>query len=416
MLSGKDYYSQLAPYFLNMHYVDSCDGLKADDFQLQLADRDRRFISDWSPDIGTFLDVSIITERWFSPNGATLSFDCGRFWIDSVEFELPQSTLTIKASSIPTGVRIKAANETRGWENSSLKKIAQQIASESNMTLDWQADGDPQYTRTEQTEESALAYLRKRAEDAKLSIKVHRNSIVIFDEQKWEEKPPSFSLVYGDAQATSGLAIYRMSEGKFNINLTDALKKAKVKKSSVATGQTTNAEWTDKDLIKTTTTEGTGISVEPSPIVPGELPPSGVGGQVPAGGKGAGTLQQSDVDQATAGLEDNVNEGTDNEDEGEGGEGNGGGLFTTEPIDWENTSGNASATTKAKAHLRKRNKDSRSAEVELSIGNPLIAAGMTFNLIGLGQYDDKWFVFEATHEVGPEYKTKLKIRRCLKGY
>src|SRR5262245_61616489 len=154
ILNGEDYYSSLAPYFLNMTYTDNCDGEKADDLQLQLADRDRRFINDWMPDPGVFMDVSILCERWFAPNAATLKMDCGRFWIDTVDFELPQHTVSIKASSIPTDQRIKGGNETRGWEDTSLEDITNQIASENGMLVDWQANYNPKYKRTEQTEES----------------------------------------------------------------------------------------------------------------------------------------------------------------------------------------------------------------------------------------------------------------------
>jgi phage protein D len=410
-LSGRDYYAELAPYFLNLVYNDSCDGQKADDLQLQLADRDRRFISDWSPDIGAFMDVAIMAERWFAPNSATLKLDCGRFWIDSVEFELPQHTVSIKASSIPSGVRIKAVNETRGWEDTSLKDIAQQIVGENKMALDWQSDINPRYSRVEQTEESALAFLRKRADDAKLSIKVHRNTLVFFDEQTYEEKAASFTLVYGNAAVAGGLSVYRMSSGKFNINLTDSLKTAKLKTSSIGTGSTKSSKFTADQLIDT----GTGISIEPSPITPGQLPEGGGAQSVPAGGKGSQPVRQSDVDQALEALQDNVNENTDDDEE----EGDGGGapeLRADELLEWQDTSASASGERKAKAHLRKRNKDTKHAEVELAIGNPLIAAGMTFNLSGIGQYDGKWFVENAEHTVGPEYTTTLKIRRCLKGY
>jgi hypothetical protein len=51
----------------------------------------------------------------------------------------------------------------------------------------------------------------------------------------------------------------------------------------------------------------------------------------------------------------------------------------------------------------------------MSIGNPLVAAGQTFTLKGVGQYDGQWFIESAHHEVGPEYKTELTVHRCLKG-
>jgi phage protein D len=377
MMDGKDWYGTLAPYLLSLKYEDNCDGQKADDLEIQLADRDRKFISSWMPQKGAFLDAGIITERWFSPNAAAISLDCGRFWIDSVDFQLPDHTVSVKATSIPTNSRIKGSKETRGWEDANLKDIASQIAGENSMAVDYLSQINPRYRRTEQQEESGLAFLKKRANNAKLAIKVHRNKIVIFDEEELEKAEPKFSLLFGEIPAQLGLSCYRMSGGEFSTKLTDTTRKAKVKHTEVETGDTVSGEHEEADEEGESSEDGTGISIEP------EM------------------------------LDQNVNEDTDAEEspsaEISGGEREGEGL-----ADW-NTSDSAS-TLKAKSVVREKNKDKNKAKVDLSIGNPLIAAGMTFNLVGVGQFDGKWFIESASHEVGPEYKTSLSIRRCLKGY
>jgi len=398
-LAGKDYYASLAPYFLNLSYSDNCDGEKADDLQLQLADRDGRFISDWMPDVGEFLDVSIMAERWFAPNAATLSLDCGRFWIDTVDFDLPQHTVSIKANSIPTTAHLKTVNETRGWEKSSLRDITEQIAGENKMDgVDWLAENNPRYARVEQQEESALQFLKKRANDAKLAIRVHRNKIVVYDEQKLEETAPQFTLTSGMpgvggiasqlvggaaaflSQGSAGASSYRIATASFTKRVTDVQKGHKVKHASVKTGDTVTSEFrADVDFH-------------------------------PSGGSG---------NEALPDYLNNVSLSTDteaeDEDSGESENGNGGSVRAdTEPLpDWQNNTG---GTMKAKADTRKSNKDKETADIQLGIGNPLVAAGMTFNLQGFGQFDGVWFVDSAEHTVGPEYTTKLKAHRCLKGY
>ena len=47
------------------------------------------------------------------------------------------------------------------------------------------------------------------------------------------------------------------------------------------------------------------------------------------------------------------------------------------------------ALTKAQAATRAKNKRQYESDIELSIGNPLIAAGETFMLAGCGQFDGK---------------------------
>jgi phage protein D len=395
-IGGKDYYSQLAPYLLNVKFTDNCDGQKGDDLEIQLADRDNRFISDWMPDKGSFLDVEIITERWFAPFAAGLTLDCGRFWIDTVEFELPEHTVTIKASSIPTDCHIKSGEETRGWDKTTLQDLANQIAQENKMTVDWQADRNPRYERIEQTKETGLGFLMKRANDAKLAIKVCRSKIIIFDEQKYEEKGPSFTLLYGSGELSSipgigalgsfasllsgsgvsgGGTTYRLKGAHFVSQIVDTNKKTTISHVSPKTGQLKQQQFTAPD-----------------------------------------------ADQAINDWNNNINQTSDEEEDSEGSEeengGNGNGEGTREGGDGAVTDWNAGTNTGmlAKSKVRRANKHKDQCTVDLGIGNPLIAAGTTCQLQGLGQFDGKWFIESAAHQVAEIYETKLVVRRCLQGY
>lgn len=374
-LNGTDYFNKLAPYFESLTYVDNCDGKKADDLHIVLADRDGKFISTWMPKKGASLDAGIIVERWFAPYASDLSLDCGTFWIDTIEFTLPDHKVAVKATSIPTNVRIKASKESRGWEKSNLKDIANQIAGENGMSVDWQADTNPRYSRVEQIDESGLGFLQRRANDAKLSIKVHRNKIVVFDEQKLEEAAAKFSLLYGNTAMQSGLPAYRMKGAHFASKIMDSTKKAKVSHTDVKSGKLKSGEWTTS------------------------------GGDVPSTSASGGDEEDDKTD-------DKLNEDQDSDDSDSG---DSGGTFDLSG-QWNQGDGDAASTLKAKSHVRDKNKKKDQSRVQLGLGNPLIAAGMTFNLVGCGQFDGKWFVESAHHKLGPEYTTELTIRRCLKGY
>jgi Bacteriophage probable baseplate hub protein len=368
-LDGRDYYSELAPYLVSFTFTDNCDGKKGDDLQIELADRDKRFINDWMPKKGAFVDAGIQTERWFSPIASNVSLECGRFWIDSIEFELPAHTVTVKANSIPTNVRIKASTETRGWEKANLKDIATQIAGESKMSVDWQADNNPRYSRTEQHEESALSFLQKRAQNAKLAIKVSKNKIVVYDEQKMEDAEAKFTLLYGNATAASFGATYRMAGGTFTTTIADTTKKCKVKHTDVESGEVHEGEAEDSD--------------------------------------------ESDDAEGGDGEEhtQNINEDSDSDDDS--GDGIGDPSFRAE--EGSASQYNADDTAKAKSVVRDKNKHKFVGKIQMSLGNPLVAAGMTFNLKGVGQYDGKWFIDSAHHELGPAYNTELTCHRCLQG-
>lgn len=397
-MNGTDWYQALSPYLVSMEYEDNSDGKKADDLNIELADRDGKFISDWMPDKGAFFDAGIVTDQWFAPGMAGLKLDCGRFWIDTIEFSLPENKVSVKATSIPTDVRIKGSRHSRGWEKTSLQDIANQIAGENKMSLDWQADNNPRYIRTEQHEESPLSFLMKRCNNAKLAIKIHRQKIVIFDEQKLEEQEAKFTLLFGNTSPGMGMTCYRMAGAHFSTKLTDTCKKAKVSHTSVETGETTTGEHT---------------------VEAGEVTSPGRGGFI----SGLGTTSGASTPSGGSSSDDDENddkssEDTDGDDE-EGGDGNGGngnGSTRAENAEGLETQSGANDTLKAKSNARDKNKKANQASIDLSIGNPLIAAGQTFNLKGCGQFDGKWFIESAHHTVGPEYNTKLTIRRCLTGY
>ena len=387
-MGGTDQYSRLEPYFLTMTYVDNCDGSKADDLQLQLADRDRRFISDWRPDIGATMDVGIICERWFAPNAAPIKLDCGTFWIDEMEYELPQLTVTVKATSIPTTAHLKANNETRGWEKTTLEDIVNQIAQENGMSVLYPGGiPNPEYRRVEQQEESALQFLRRRTEDAKLAIKIHRNQIVVFDEEVLESAPSTATIFYGDMPG-NGL---RLVSGHFIRKITDTQIKATVSHLNPDTGKNKNEAF-DSAFI-----------------------------QGPQSAELAHSIAQSTF-FANKEWDQKVNihpeESTDEDNAGDDEEGDGGGRAETRDANaaWNDPSPGG-AQRRAKSEVRQANKDREHATLQLSIGNPLVASGQVVTLVGFGQFDGQWFILSATHEIGDRgYTTSLEVRRCLVGY
>jgi phage protein D len=234
------------------------------------------------------------------------------------------------------------------------------------MVLDWQAMTNPKYKRLEQTEESGLALLKKHSNAHKLSLKVHKQSIVIFDEQQLESAAPAFTLLYGNAKGGSaGAAVYRMTGGDFQLMINDTVQSTRNSFSNMETGMT-----------------------------------------------GVSQFETGDSDIAEYGTDSNEDPGED----GEGGGENGGGYRKPRAAGMEGDWTSESDSTFAEAMARRKNKHKVRANIEMSIGNPLIAAGQTFNLKGCGQFDGKWFIETAEHIVGPQYDTKLVTHKCLEGY
>lgn len=391
-IGGTDYYSQLAPYLLKFQYTDSCDGAKTDDCQFQLADRDRRFINDWMPAPGSTFDASILCERWFGPYAAALSLDCGTFFIDSIEFDLPAHTVSVKANAIPNNTHGKVSNETKGWGDgaseaggTSLQQIAAQIAEKNNLQPLWLAgDRNPQYDRVEQVEESAFQFLKRHAEDAKLEIKIAKGQLIVYDPLTLDQRSPSFTLVYGDAAAVGDTTVFRMSGGRFRLQVTDLTASTTISNADIGTGDTTSRQFDANQLLS-----GTGVGEGESVAFPST-------------------------------WHDQLNWNTDVKQ----GTGNGGGSpqqregESEGDLDYHSDDAAAgdAALTKAQARTREKNRRQYESDIEMSIGNPLVAAGETFMLSGCGQFDGKWFIETAHHVVGPQYTTSLHVRRTLDGY
>jgi hypothetical protein len=412
-LNGVDYYNQLAPYLLRFMYTDSCDGAKTDDCQFDLADRDRKFINEWMPIAGATFDASIICERWFALNAAALSLPCGTFYIDSVEFDLPAHTVSIKSNAIPNNTHGKVSNETRPWGDGAqggpgitLKDIAQKICDENPpLQLNYIATRNPQYDRVEQVEESAFQFLKRHAEDAKLEIKVAKGFLIVYDPLTMDQQPPSFTLVYGNVPAPQGTntRVFRMSGGQFRLQVTDLTASVVINNSDLNDGTTTSRQF-DANSLLPPEVGGTGPSVNPNPA-PNES-------QIPTA-----VLPEQ--------WKDILNWNTDAKKSGDGGSGSGPpsrdvGVGTGEGLQsyWSNdASAGDAALTKAQARAREKNRRHYESDIEMSIGNPLIAAGATFMLVGCGQFDGLWFIETARHVVNPPlYDTFLHVRRTLEGY
>jgi len=396
ILGGQDYYGQLAPYLLHFEYTDSCDGQHADDCQFSLADRDRKFINEWMPAPGATFNAAILVERWFAPDGSTLSLDCGSFYIDSIEFDLPEHTVHVKANSIPNDAHGKVSNETRGFENKSLQQIVAQIAQENHLEPKFLAQANPFYDRIEQTQESAFQFLKRHAEDAKLEIKIAHGQLWLYDPLTLDQSPPAFTLAYGDVPGT-----YHMAGGKFRLQVTDLTASTVVSNTDIGTGETTERQFDANQLL-----QGTGLGAGESLAMPetwkdhlnwnSDVKTGGQGGN--GGSSGGGQL----VATAFAQMRKSIRDPRD-------APAGGGGL---QYFSGDAAQGDA-ALTKAQARTRDKNKRRYESDIELAIGNPLIAAGMTFTLSGCGQFDGLWFIEKAHHVLCPMYNTTLHVRRTL---
>ena len=81
----------------------------------------------------------------------------------------------------------------------------------------------------------------------------------------------------------------------------------------------------------------------------------------------------------------------------------------------EKVSDKEEARKLAMKRLRQKNKAEFSAEFTL-VGDVLLVAGVTVEVVGYGAFDGKYIIETATHNLTGGYTVGVKLRRVLEGY
>lgn len=336
---------------------------KADDLTVEIADPARTWMQSYLPKKGVEVESIIRVFNWNAP-GDMREFNCGTMWVDEINFSGPPNIVTLKAVSIPVNTGLKTEKQYKFWEGQSLQDIAAEIALLYQLALVWDTTNNPKLKRTDIIEMAHLEYLRDRAKDEGLSIKIFNRQLIIYSEEEYEAKPPLYVIAYGMSQILNF---------NFVSKLNDTYKSAK------------NAY----------------VSPESGELIEGEFIPS--------------------VEPEGSGAVLNLNERVE-EEEGTEGEGE---LRTAiprvdelPPIDFNsaNAAAQEAATKKAKSKLREKNKREKECSF-IVVGNPGYISGLNAQLVGFGIFDGKWQIFSSVHAIGEDgYTTELRMRACLEGY
>lgn len=375
-LAGADITRTLDPAKLTFTYKDEAMG-KADSVQLELEDVERSWIDENFSEKGAKLEAAIQVYNWRAP-GDNLEQRCGSFTVDSVSFKGPPNTLTLSANSIPTNTKIKSKNTTRAWENTTFRKVADQVAEENGMQVEWETQQEPQYKRLEQMDQSDLAFIQRHANECGLAVKITDNKIVFFDEEDYEAKDPVDTIAYG------GVNILSWS---FNSKLTDCVAGATCAYQNPETGQLTKEEFTPQNKPNT----GGLLADHDHPGYESDW-----AAMTGASLKRFAPLSSLLPRQGFGLMDWNKPDPTQQKGKGAGGKKVGG--------------------RRAKKLARKKNKNENTAQF-LVVGNPLLCAGKTVKVEGFGRYSGKYIIQSATHKLGGGgYTTDISLTLTLEGY
>lgn len=183
---GTDISRDISDYFLGADYTDNSDG-QVDDVSIKLRDDERLWVGAWYPEKGDTLTLDIVCLHR-SGEGSRDVMPCGTFTVDELTSSGPPSVFEIKAVSVPVDPSIRREKKTRAWEAVTLFQIANDIADTGGLQLFYEAD-EIHYERRDQSDQADLAFLQRLCRDEGFSVKLTDNRLVIFSEQRFDQRP-----------------------------------------------------------------------------------------------------------------------------------------------------------------------------------------------------------------------------------
>ena len=324
----------------------------ADDVTLTLEDRAALWSHEWMPDRGAQLDVTIQTLNWDTLIDGLKTLPLGAFEIDEIELSSLPSVVQIKGLSIIGTAQLRGVEHNRAWENVTLQKVCQDIADANGLQLFYDCDDEIKLERTEQNYQSDLEFLQKLCTDNGLALKVAADKLIVFDEYKYESADPVIIIRHP-----------RMA--------------------AVPTQQETAGQ------------------EQAQPVIINKLESYRF------------KIKTRDVYKAChlkyqKGKKDAVIEATftaPNKKDSDG--------LTLEISDQADSIPEAERIAKKK--LRDKNKEEITGSMTMR-GNLNLVAGIVVQIEGFGQFDGKFIIVKATHDLSNGYTTSIDIRRCLNGY
>ena len=189
LYNAKDISEDIAGYLKADSYNDVMSGY-ADDVSIILEDMTELWESEWLPEKGATLTISIITQNWMAEGEGEKQLDLGMFEIDEIEMTGLPHEVKIKAVSVPDNNTLRGIERNRSWEKTKLSVILRDVAAGAGMEAYYSVADDPELDRAEQTEESDLAFMLRLCKDSGLALKIADGKIIVFDEAEYEQKEP----------------------------------------------------------------------------------------------------------------------------------------------------------------------------------------------------------------------------------
>lgn len=183
--NGKSLNNTITDYLESFTYIDVASG-QTDSLAIVLSEHKHKWIKDWFPQEGDYLEATIQIKNWDRLND-NRKLKCGKFLIDDFNFTGPPDIYNLNAISSPIDTEFTLTEKNKSWSKTSVKSIATKMAKDTGITLHYDAD-DYKIDKIEQSSQSDMNFLFGICGNYNLAMKLYNKKIIIFDEIKYEAK------------------------------------------------------------------------------------------------------------------------------------------------------------------------------------------------------------------------------------
>ena len=176
----------ITEYLEDFKYTDN-SSKAADSMEIKLRNETGVWFDKWLPEKGAKIQASIIQEN-LETEFDSYVLNCGTFYIDEISFTGAPATVSIKGTAIAADSTIRNNKKSKSWENTNLQTIANEIASQNGIILEYYVESDVVIERAEQLMQSDIEFLNKLSGQYSLNTKITDEKIVIYDKATLENQ------------------------------------------------------------------------------------------------------------------------------------------------------------------------------------------------------------------------------------
>nr|DAF27421.1 MAG TPA: tail protein [Caudoviricetes sp.] len=164
-------------------YTDeACDN--SDSISIVIDNIDNRWANGWTPKLNDKIQAEIIK---YDVNNKPAVLKCGSFVVDDFSISGYPLTCSINATIKPINASFNIQPKSKVWKDVTIRQIASEITSTSGLRLLFECTKEDKIKELEQSNETDCSFLASLCNKYALQMKVYSESVIIYDEEKYEE-------------------------------------------------------------------------------------------------------------------------------------------------------------------------------------------------------------------------------------